>query len=206
MSDSTFPGMREALQQALHLRFAQALDMVAHLQTSAPSPLAAPLTRGIIAYFQTYWQTPQHPLAHHRGHQAFAMVLKEGHRRLKQAPHDPGVNLLLGLAAVFDTLLQQQHVAWPALQFLPQGCPWLQQALMTQETMGDAHLELGMLYFVGVNLPKLSIMTQRSTKTRACGPNITSLCFMNTAVRQKPRNKFTVLCSAGGMLTHSIAR
>ena len=155
MSDSTFPVMREALQQALHLRFAQALNIVTHLETSALAPLAAPLTRGIIAYFQTHWQTPQHPPAHHIGHQAFAMVLKEGHGRLKQVPHDPGINLLLGLAAVFDTLLQQQHGAWPDFQSLTQGRAWLQQALMAQETMGDAHLGLGMLYFAGVNLPPL---------------------------------------------------
>jgi hypothetical protein len=92
MSDSTFPVMREALQQALHLRFAQALDRVVLLEASALSPLAAPLTRGIIAYFQTHWQTRQHPPAHHIGHQAFARVLREGHGRLKQAPaeHEPG--------------------------------------------------------------------------------------------------------------------
>jgi tetratricopeptide (TPR) repeat protein len=129
--------------------------MVTRLDQSALSPLAAPLTRGIIAYFQTYWQTHQHPPAHQTGHQAFATVLKEGQARLQQAPHDPGIKLLLGLAVVFDALLQQRHAAWPDLQVFTQGRTWLQQALITQETMADAHLGLGMLYFVGANLPPL---------------------------------------------------
>jgi tetratricopeptide (TPR) repeat protein len=147
--------MREALQQTLHLRFPQARDTAAHLQESEQPTLAAQLTQGIIAYFQVRWQTRSSAAVRQAAHQAFAAVLDKGQPQLAQTSSQPQLELLLGLAAVFDALLAQQDAAWPDMQRWRQGRTWLQEALIHDETVADAHLGLGMLYFAGAEAPGL---------------------------------------------------
>ena len=65
------------------------------------------------------------------------------------------MQLVLGLAAIFQGLLQQQSGASLDFALLAQGRTWLQQALTAHETMPDAHLGLGLLYFIDLGRPVL---------------------------------------------------
>jgi hypothetical protein len=57
--DSLTPALaltREALQQALHLRFTSAVEMTLRLEQQTQYALEAQLVQGIIAYLQSRWQ------------------------------------------------------------------------------------------------------------------------------------------------------
>jgi tetratricopeptide (TPR) repeat protein len=148
--------MREALHQALQLRFAAALEVAMRLEQQPPQrPLEAQLTRGMIAYLQARWQIPPPSTARQAGLKVLSTLLETGQRQLARAPRTPPRQLVLGLAAVFQGLLQQQSGAPLDFAMLAQGRTWLQQALMAHDTMPDAHLGLGLLYFIDLGRPVL---------------------------------------------------
>ena len=147
--------MRDAVQEALHLRFVQAHDAVSRAEPDGRETLETQLTRGIIAYLQTHWQTRQRPPAHVTARKLFAQILQDGQRQLAESPRQGRLQLMVGLAAVFDALLPQQEAPWAPLQRAAQGRSWLEKSLLSDEAMSDAHLGLGMLYFVGDNVPSL---------------------------------------------------
>jgi tetratricopeptide (TPR) repeat protein len=148
--------MREALHQALQLRFTAALEVATRLEQPAQHLLEAQLMRGIIAYFQARWQIPPPSTTHQAGRKVLATLLEAGQRQLTRSPRTPRLQLVLGLAAIFQGLLQQQSGASLDFAMLAQGRTWLQQALMAPETMPDAHLGLGLLYFMDLGRPVLS--------------------------------------------------
>ena len=150
-----FSTMRDAVQGALHLRFAQAHDAVSRAEPDGRKTLETQLTRGIIAYLQTHWQTRQRPPAHVAARKLFTHVLQDGQRQLAASPRQGRLQLLTGLAAVFHALLPQQEAPWAPLQLAAQGRSWLEKSLLSDEAMSDAHLGLGMLYFVGDRVPSL---------------------------------------------------
>ena len=150
---SPYPIMHTALEQALRLQFTEALETAAQLQASHYPSLALRLTRGIIAYFQWRWQTRQSSASLQNGHTLLQEVLDEGQKHLDTAPRDAQLLLFLGLAATFDALLQQGQDAWESLQLFSQGKAWLQQALVADATVADAHLGLGLLYFASTEWP-----------------------------------------------------
>jgi tetratricopeptide (TPR) repeat protein len=152
---ASFDLMREALQQALHLQFPQALETAAQLETDHQPTLASSLTRGMIAYLQVRWQTPQSSAVRETGHEALQTALEEGQKQRTASTDDPQIRLFVGLAAIFDALLQQQQSSWLSLQLFARGRTLLEQTLITHETMTDAHLGLGLLYFAGADLPGL---------------------------------------------------
>jgi tetratricopeptide (TPR) repeat protein len=145
--------IHDALQHALSLQFEAAIAHTTELEEAQRPTLASQLTRGMIAYFQSRWQTRQTPPAWQIGHEALAQVLEEGQKRLQQAQDDPWLKLLLGTAAVFDALLQQSETPWQSWKMLSQGRSWLQEALVLHEETTDAHLGLGLLYFAAAPLP-----------------------------------------------------
>jgi len=151
----TFALMREALQHALHRRFTPALEMTMRLEQQTPYALEAQLVRGIIAYFQARWQIPPTPTVRQSGQKVLSALLKEGRRQLIRSPRQPRLQLVLGIAAIFHELLQQQSGASPDSGLLMQGRTWLQQALVAHEIMPDAHLGLGLLYFASPAGPAL---------------------------------------------------
>lgn len=150
-----FSLMRDAVQEALRLRFAQAHDAVSQAEPEGRETLETQLTRGIIAYLQTRWQTHQRPPAHVAARKLFTHVLQQGQRQLAESPRQGRLQLLVGLAAVFNALLPQQEAPWAPLQLAAQGRSRLEKALLSDDAMSDAHLGLGMLYFVGDNVPSL---------------------------------------------------
>lgn len=152
--EATFDLMRQALHQTLRLQFEPALAVAAKLDDDQQLPLASSLTRGIIAYFQTRWQTARASAAHATGHELLQEVIVEGQQHLAET-EDPESQLFVGLAAVFDGLLQQSKGSWSSMQLFRQGRSRLEQALLTRETLTDAHLGLGLLYFAGAELPAL---------------------------------------------------
>ena len=147
--------MRDAVQEALRLRFAQAHDAISRAEPDGQKTLETQLTRGIIAYLQTHWQTRQRPPTHLAARKLFTQVLNEGQQQLAASPRQGWLQLLVGLAAVFDALLPQQEAPWAPLQLAAQGRSRLEKALLSDEAMSDAHLGLGMLYFVGDSVPSL---------------------------------------------------
>ena len=151
----TFALMREALHQALQLRFPAALEVAMRLEQPSQPSLEAQLVRGIIAYFQARWQIPLPSTTRQAGLKGLATLLEAGQRQLTRSPHTPRLQLVLGLAAIFQGLLQQQSGAALDVAMLAQGRTWLQQALMADETMPDAHLGLGLLYFIDPGRPAL---------------------------------------------------
>jgi tetratricopeptide (TPR) repeat protein len=149
--------MREALHQALQLRFTAALEVAMRLEQPPQHPLEAQLVRGIIAYFQARWQIPSPPATRQAGLKVLTKLLETGQRQLTRSPRLPRLQLVLGLAAIFQGLLHQQSGASLDFAMLAQGRTWLQQALMAHEAMPDAHLGLGLLYFLSPGrLPLLS--------------------------------------------------
>src|SRR5262249_16229896 len=135
--------------------FTPAFEMTTRLEQQTQYALEARLVQGIIAYFQARWQMHSTPTAHRSGQQVLSTLLKEGRRQLTHSPREPRLQLMLGIAAIFHELLQQQSGAAPDLGLLMQGRTWLQQALMAHETMPDAHLGLGLLYFARPARPAL---------------------------------------------------
>ena len=150
-----FEVMREAIQDALHLRFEQAHETLRQTESEDEDTLHARLTRGIIAYLQTHWQTRQRPPAHVAARKLLTKIVQQGERQLADKPHQGRLQLLTGLAAVFGALLPEQETPWAPLQLATQGRTRLEQALMSGEDLNDAHLGLGMLYYVGEGLPAL---------------------------------------------------
>jgi hypothetical protein len=151
----TFALMHEALQQALHLHFTPALEMTMRLEQQTQHALEAQLIWGIIAYIHARWQIHPALTARQSGQKVLSALLKEGRRQLARSPREPRLQLVLGIAAIFYELLQQQSGDSPDPGLLMQGRTWLQQALMAPETMPDAHLGLGLLYFAGPARPAL---------------------------------------------------
>ena len=150
-----FSTMRDAVQEALHLRFAQAHEAVSRAEPDGRKTLETQLMRGIIAYLQTHWQTRQRPPAHVAARKLFTQILQDGQQQLAASPRQGRLQLLVGLAAVFNALLPQQEAPWAPLQLAAQGRSWLEKSLLSDEAMSDAHLGLGMLYFVGDGVPSL---------------------------------------------------
>ena len=150
-----FAVMREALHEALQLRFESAIAMATRLEADQQPTLASHLTRGIIAYLQVRWQMQPSRTAWDIGHKALQSVIEDGQQQLKTAPDTPETRLFIGLAAVFDALLQQEEDAWGSLPLFAQGQAMLHEALLAHETMSDAHLGLGLLYFAGADLPSV---------------------------------------------------
>ena len=147
--------MRVAIQDALDLRFDPALEALGKAQPDNEDSLEVRLTRGIIAYLRTHWQTRRRPPAHATARKLFAEIVQRGERQLRDRPHQGRLQLLAGLAAVFGALLPEQDTPWAPLQMAAQGRTRLERALMSGEDLKDAHLGLGMLYFVGEGLPAL---------------------------------------------------
>jgi len=145
--------MHDALHQTLQLHFTSALEVAMRLEQSSPHPLEARLIRGIIAYFQARWQIPLPSATRQAGLKGLAMLLEAGQRQLTRSPRTPRLQLVLGLAAMFQGLLQQQSGVSLDFALLAQGRTWLQQALMAHETMPDAHLGLGLWYFLDLGSP-----------------------------------------------------
>ena len=151
----TFALMREALHEALQLRFTAALEVAMRLEQPPQHLLEAQLIRGIIAYFQARWQIPPPSTTRQAGLKGLTTLLEAGQRQLTRSPRTPRLQLVLGLAAIFQGLLQQQSGASLDFAMLAQGRTWLQEALMAHETMPDAHLGLGLLYFIDRGRPGL---------------------------------------------------
>lgn len=145
--------MRSAFNQALALQFDQALTTTKQLEENQEPTLVSQLTRGMIAYFQTRWQTRQRPPARQAGHRALTKLLEKGQTQLKRSPQDRWLLLILGTAAIVDALQQQDEAPWQSLPLFEQGRVWLQQVLVRYEDTADAHLGLGLLYFAGSALP-----------------------------------------------------
>ena len=144
--------MRSSLHQAMALQFEQALATAAGLEADQKPTFASQLTRGMIAYFQTRWQTRQAPPARRTGHEALAKLLENGQSKLKNSPEDRWLLLLLGTASIVDAMLQQEAAPLQSLPLFTQGRLWLQQALVQHEDTADAHLGLGLLYFADASL------------------------------------------------------
>ena len=147
--------MREAIQDALDLRFEQAGEALAQAEPDGEERLEARLVRGIIAYLQTHWQTRRRPPAR-AARELFTQVIDDAERRLAGKPHQGRLQLVAGLAAVFGALLPEPETPWAPLQLAAQGRGRLEQALMSGDGLNDAHLGLGMLYFVAEGLPALA--------------------------------------------------
>jgi tetratricopeptide (TPR) repeat protein len=152
-SSPTFTVMRQALQQALHLQFTQALETVAQLEPEQQPTLASRLTRGMIAYLQDRWQIDPSTTIRDSGHETLQLAIEAGKKQLAKRTDESEVQLFVGLAAIFDALLQQESSSWLSLQLFAQGQSLLQDVLIADGTMTDAHLGLGLLYFAGTNLP-----------------------------------------------------
>jgi hypothetical protein len=118
---STFALMRDALHQALQLRFTAALEVAVRLEQPSQHLLEAQLVRGIIAYFQARWQIPLPPTTRQDGLKGLATLLEAGQRQLTRSPRTPRLQLVLGLAAIFQGLLQQQSGASLDFALLAQG-------------------------------------------------------------------------------------
>jgi tetratricopeptide (TPR) repeat protein len=147
--------MRQALHQALQMRFSAAAELSVHLEQHSPHALEAQLVRGMIAYFQSRWQMHSAPPSRQSGQQVLSALLEQGQRQLTRSPRAPRLQLILGTAAIFHALLQQQSGQSLDYTLLAQGRTWLQHALMAHDPMPDAHLGLGLLYFTGSGLPTL---------------------------------------------------
>lgn len=150
-----FATMRDALHEALALRFEPAIDQAAQLEANQQPTLASQVTRGIIAYLQVRWHMPASRTTRESAHKALQSAIEEGQKQLKTLHDTAEIRLFIGLAAMFDALLQQEDDTWGSLQLFAQGQAMLQEALTAHETMSDAHLGLGLLYFAGAELPSV---------------------------------------------------
>ena len=182
--------MRGAIRDALNLRFDEAHAALGAADAEGEQTLEARLALGIVAYLQTHWQTRQRPPAHVTARKLFTEILRDGERQLADTPHQGRLQLLAGLAGVFGALLPDQETPWAPLQLAAQGRTRLQQALMSGEDLNDAHLGLGMLYFVGEELPAIG--------RRLLGED--SLVGSEEAIRHLR------LASEGGLFSRDLAR
>ena len=150
-----FEVVREAVRNALDLRFEQAGEALAAAKAEGEETLEARLARGIIAYLQAHWQPRRRPPAP-AARELLTAVMEDAERRLAAQPHQGRLQLIAGLAAVFGALLPDAETPWAPLQLAAQGRGRLEQALMSGDDLNDAHLGLGMLYFVAEGLPALA--------------------------------------------------
>ena len=151
-SAASFSTMRAALHLALNLDMAPALERADELEVDGNPTLASQLTRGMIAYFQKRWQIRQASMPPLNGYENLQAVFETPAKALADNPQD---QLYVGLAAVFAALLQQSDNPMQALQLFNLGQSRLQQALIHDETMTDAHLGLGLMYFSRALVPSL---------------------------------------------------
>jgi tetratricopeptide (TPR) repeat protein len=159
-ASTPFSTMREALQQILNLNIDGALDNVKALETDGKPTLASQLTRGMIAYFRKRWQIRQASSLPGDGYENLQAVLETPEKALIDNPQD---QLYVGLAAIFAALFQSPDNPVEALRLFSTGQTRLQQALLNDETLADAHLGLGLVYFSGAHLPSLIQRLFRST-------------------------------------------
>jgi tetratricopeptide (TPR) repeat protein len=151
-SSASFSTMRAVLHHALNLDIAQALDGIDELEIDGNPTLASQLTRGMIAYFQKRWQTRQASTLPLHGYEDLQAVLETPGKALVDNPQE---QLYVGLAAIFAALFQQSDKPMEALQLFNMGQSRLQKALLHDETMTDAHLGLGLMYFSQTPAPSL---------------------------------------------------
>lgn len=147
-SGTPFSTMQAALHHTLNLNIAQALDSVNELEVDGNPTLASQLTRGMIAYFQKRWQTRQASTLPLHGYEDLQAVFET-------PENNPRDQLYAGLAAIFAALFQQSDNPIQALQLFNMGQARLQQVLINDETMTDAHLGLGLMYFSRTLVPSL---------------------------------------------------
>jgi tetratricopeptide (TPR) repeat protein len=145
--------MRMAIQQALNVQFDAAIETATQLQEKAQPTFGSHLLRGIIAYLQSRWQARQSPSAYEVGHKALSLVLESGPKHLSASEPTPWFQTLLGLAAVFDALLQQPEAPWQSAQLMARGRTWLQNARIADTEAADAHLGLGLAALAMTHLP-----------------------------------------------------
>ncbi|MDH3601937.1 MAG: hypothetical protein OEU26_20180, partial [Candidatus Tectomicrobia bacterium] len=145
--------MRRAIQQALNVQFDAAIETAAQLQDEDQPTFGSHLLRGIIAYLQSRWQSRQSPSAYKVGHKALSAVLEDGPKHLSASEPEAWLQMMLGLAAVFDALIQQSEAPWQSAQLLAQGRTWLQNASIADTETADAHLGLGLVALAVTRLP-----------------------------------------------------
>ena len=145
--------MRRAIHQALNVQFDAAIETAMQLQDENKSTFGSHLLRGIIAYLQTRWQSRQSPSADEVGHKALSTVLEAGPKYLSASEPEAWFQTLLGLAAVFDALIQQPNAPWQSAQLLARGRTWLQKARIADTATADAHLGLGLAALAVTHLP-----------------------------------------------------
>ena len=149
---ATFDTMREALRHALNLDTTRALESTNALETNGEPTLASQLTRGMIAYFQKRWQTRLVTTLPHDGYDHLKAAFETPENALDDNPQN---QLYVGLAAIFAALFQSARNPMEALQLFNMGQSRLQQLLIHDETMTDAHLGLGLVYFSKQLVPSL---------------------------------------------------
>lgn len=151
-TSAPFSTMRAALHHTLNLDMAQALDRIDELKIDGKPTLASQLTQGMIAYFQKRWQTRQTSTLPLHGYENLQAVIETPGKALADNPRG---QLYVGLAAIFAALFQQSDNPMQALQLFNMGQSRLQKTLLHDETMTDAHLGLGLMYFSRTLVPSL---------------------------------------------------
>lgn len=149
-SSASFSTMRAALHLALNLDIAPALERADELEVNGNPTLASQLTRGMIAYFQKRWQTQPASTLTRDGYENLQAVIETPGKALTDNPQG---QLYVGLAAVFAALFQQSDNPVEALQLFNMGQSRLQKVLIHDESMTDAHLGLGLIYFSRTLVP-----------------------------------------------------
>jgi tetratricopeptide (TPR) repeat protein len=144
--------MREALHHTFNLNFDQALDEIKKIETDGNPTLASQLIRGMIAYFQNRWQTRLAPPSTPSADEILQTILETNQEISLDNPQE---QLFVGLATIFTALSQQSKNPLQALQLFNMGQARLQQTLLHYETMTDAHLGLGLVYFSTAAIPSL---------------------------------------------------
>jgi tetratricopeptide (TPR) repeat protein len=145
--------MRLAIHQALNVQFDAAIETATQLQDEEKPTFGSHLLRGIIAYLQTRWQSRQSPNAYEVGHKALSTVLEAGPKYLSTSEPEAWFQTLLGLAAVFDALMQLPDAPWQSAQLMARGRTWLQNARIADTATPDAHLGLGLAALAATHLP-----------------------------------------------------
>ena len=158
--------MRQAVQYALNLEFTHAFSQVTQLDVEEQPTLTSQLTEGLVAYFQYRWDPEHAAAARKQSHAALTAVLEDGQKQLSKDPDSPWLPLLLGTAAIFDALLQETVTPWQSQQLFARGRTWLQDLLIAHDTVPDAHLGLGLLYFASSSLPGPLRFLPRTTMQR----------------------------------------
>lgn len=164
--------MRKAMHHTLNLEFNAALAEVDRLKNTTQPTLGSRLLRGMIAYFQVRWQSPQSTPARDKGHQALTAILAAAETYLTpldtaSAQPTPWLQTALGLAAVFDALLQQSTDTWQSMQRLIQGRAWLKQARLNSSDHTEADFGLGLAAIVANKMPSSLRLIWRQTTSHS---------------------------------------